>query len=738
MTSVMVIFFISIAVCCATAYMLGLLWFSDVRNRRFRSFFILGICVFFWTLLNAITIVVDVEYFAITYTVRMVAVCVMPFAATWFLLNFTNSKLKDIRVVQLLLLIIPALDILFMVLNPFHHLYFLNYNYISPERGPIFFVHLALNLLFVVIAFIILIIFIVKKARSNPILILTGVGMIAAYALNIIYIVGAFPFPHDTTPLGFFFALLMFVLAAYKLRLFNIKIALFASTMDTINDLIILFNENQSIMDVNQRALSTFPELEFMLGRNNLKAFLLYLNNQVSDSDSVNSLNQINNTQQTNGECSFNLQDGTTKTYTFVWDTVYEQKKVTGYILMLSDVSSYKQQNQRLFELKELAEEAAKAKGEFLSRMSHEIRTPLNAIIGMAHIANKNAGDKEKTVSSVDEILSASKHLMGLINDVLDLSKIQSGKMELVMDGFNLTQTMHEIESLIHSRCAEKDISFNIEMAQLPKEAVIGDKLRLKQVLINLLGNSIKFTEKGGKISLSIVTLAHREEDITLKFSVSDSGIGMTEEQQSHLFVAFEQGDSSIAITHGGTGLGLAISQNLVHAMGGEITVESAPGVGSTFSYTITLAKAELPELTQDSSLHIGKLDLTGKRILLAEDIEINRIILKELLADTHVAIDEAVDGADALRIFKASEPSYYDLIFMDIQMPNMDGYQTTEAIRQLDHPNANSVTIIAMTANAYHEDIERALEAGMNGHIAKPLDIEIIMKVLHEKLVED
>ena len=381
---------------------------------------------------------------------------------------------------------------------------------------------------------------------------------------------------------------------------------------------------------------------------------------------------------------------------------------------------------------------ASAAKSEFLARMSHEIRTPLNAIIGMAHIARKSVGDNKKTVSSVDEILSASKHLMGLINDILDLSKIQSGKMELVTDAFDLTQTIHEIESLIHSRCVENGIAFEINMDQLPESAVIGDKLRLKQVLINLLGNSVKFTEKGGTIKLSINVLGQREEDISVEFSVYDSGIGMTEEQQSHLFAAFEQGDSSIALSHGGTGLGLAISQSLVRAMDGEITVCSAPGEGSTFSFSIKLAKSNLLATMPNHDIQDKDLDLTGKRILLAEDIEINRFILKELLADTNVEIDEAVDGSQALQKFTASTPSYYDLIFMDIQMPNMDGYQTAKAIRQLNHPDAKSVAIIALTANAYREDIERALESGMNGHIAKPLEIEIVMRILHEKMILD
>ena len=384
------------------------------------------------------------------------------------------------------------------------------------------------------------------------------------------------------------------------------------------------------------------------------------------------------------------------------------------------------------------AQVAARAKGEFLAKMSHEIRTPLNAIIGMAHVAKQDAGDRDRTVHSVDEILSASKHLVGLINDVLDLSKIESGKLEIVTELFDLSLAVQEVISLITARCTEKKIIFEVALENLPdKTVVIGDKLRLKQVLINLLGNAVKFTNQGGTIQLTVDADAEQSQEFSVYFAVRDNGMGISNEQIPHLFVAFEQGDSSIAMNYEGTGLGLAISQKLVRAMGGEIAVETVFGHGSLFHFTVKLPKADSAYAADnEDNLWIDKLDLTGKHILLVEDIKVNRVILQKLLRDTGVEIDEAVDGEQAVQMYAQSALFYYDLIFMDIQMPNMDGYEATDAIRKLQRNDASSVLIIAMTANAYREDVERAEDAGMNGHLAKPIDIEAVRLLLFEKLL--
>ena len=381
---------------------------------------------------------------------------------------------------------------------------------------------------------------------------------------------------------------------------------------------------------------------------------------------------------------------------------------------------------------------SSRAKGSFLANMSHEIRTPLNAIVGMAQIAKRKATNDE-ALGPIDEILSASKHLMDLINDILDFSKIESGKMELVDEAIDFPSAMHEVESLITPRCAERNIVLETNIQELPGVSVMVDKLRIKQVLINLLGNAVKFTDKGGTIKFLVYEVAQTAEDIKLNFNVSDTGVGISNEQVPNLFTAFEQGDSAVAIKYGGTGLGLAISQNIVKMMGGTIVVESTLGEGSTFSFTVTLPKTEAKGTSEEESESTGVIiNLKGRHILLAEDIEINRVILTELLADTQVEIHEAVDGKQALQMFEESEPGTYDLIFMDIQMPIMDGYQATKAIRKLDREDAKKIPIIAMTANAYREDIEHALAAGMNSHLSKPIDITVVRQLLYKEFQND
>jgi CheY-like chemotaxis protein len=363
--------------------------------------------------------------------------------------------------------------------------------------------------------------------------------------------------------------------------------------------------------------------------------------------------------------------------------------------------------------------------------MSHEIRTPLNAIIGMTEIA-KRAGTLEKKDSSLAEIDAASNHLLGILNDVLDMSKIESGKFTIAHEAFDIKTAMEEVSHIIIQRCAEQKLVFETDFSGLGDHSVLGDKLRLKQILINLLGNSVKFTGEGGIIRF-LVEKTDGEDSIAVHFLVSDTGIGMTPEQCDRLFTAFEQADNSISVRFGGTGLGLAISQNLVKMMGGLITVESEPGKGSVFSFTLEMET--VAAAVKEKETELLSLDFTGKRILLAEDIEINRIILTELLSDTHIEIDEAADGALALAAFSEKPEGYYDLIFMDIQMPNMDGYETALHIRALNREDAKTIPIIAMTANAYREDVEHALKSGMNSHLAKPIEIEEVLKTLNQWL---
>lgn len=403
-----------------------------------------------------------------------------------------------------------------------------------------------------------------------------------------------------------------------------------------------------------------------------------------------------------------------------------------------SSVELEKLVKQRTAELEvqtEAAQVASQAKSEFLSRMSHEIRTPLNAVIGMAQIARQTPGQPPKSVDSINKIIQASDHLLGILNDVLDMSKIESGKFLLAHEPFELNSAMSEVVNIIAQRCNEKGLNFTTNYAELPNICLIGDKLRLNQVLINLLGNAVKFTPAGNKIDFDVAVNQRYDACATLDFIVKDAGIGMTPDQMARLFTAFDQTDNSVALHYGGTGLGLAISQSLVHKMNGEIQVESAKNHGSTFSFSVTLpvshtaCAAALPE---DST----PLDLHGRRLLLAEDVAINREIIIELLAVTGIAIDEAQNGLEAVQMFEQAPAGTYDLIFMDIQMPCLNGYEATQRIRALPNSDAKTVPIIAMTANAYKEDIDMSLASGMNGHLSKPVNISAIKQTLIKYLL--
>ncbi|MDL2234144.1 response regulator [Ruminococcaceae bacterium OttesenSCG-928-L11] len=374
------------------------------------------------------------------------------------------------------------------------------------------------------------------------------------------------------------------------------------------------------------------------------------------------------------------------------------------------------------------AAEASQSKTDFLSRMSHEMRTPMNAIIGMTDIARKT-DDPDKIAHCLDTISAASAHLLGVINSILDISKIEAGKLELVDGDFRLEEMLTQLDSVIGFRAAEKKQSYTVTVGEGVPPVLRADRQRLTQVLTNLLSNAVKFTPEQGRIALSVHLLEQTDELCLLEFSVRDTGIGIPPEQQSKLFLAFEQASPAISSQYGGTGLGLAISHRIVGKMGGELRLTSAPGKGSTFAFAISLAKGTMVTAAAKASAHAAP-DFSGRRALVVDDVPINREIIAAQLEDTRLDIDMAEDGEEAVRLF-AANPGRYDMILMDIQMPKLNGLDATRQIRALDSPAAKTVPILAMTANVFREDVDRCLAAGMNDHIGKPIDSgELLEKV--------
>ena len=382
----------------------------------------------------------------------------------------------------------------------------------------------------------------------------------------------------------------------------------------------------------------------------------------------------------------------------------------------------------------QVAQEANRSKSSFLANMSHDIRTPMNAIIGITSLIRYDAGDKGKVIEYADKIDTSSQHLLGIINDVLDMSKIEAGKTVFRYSDFSILDFIQELDTIFHSQIYEKKQTFTITKENIQHEWVHGDQNHLMQIFSNLLSNAIKYTQEGGEIQL-LAEECESNSSVYAKyrFLVSDNGMGMSADFKNTIFDAFTRAESSLTNKIQGTGLGMAITKNLVDSMGGTIDVESEPGQGSCFEIFMDLKIAE-EAVSPASQVETDEQDgniLQGMKFLCAEDNELNAEILTELLKIEGAECTICENGEEILKAFEKSAPGEYDMILMDVQMPVMNGYEATRAIRRSSHELAKTIPIIAMTANAFSEDIQHSLAAGMNAHISKPVEMRVLEKTI-------
>ena len=427
--------------------------------------------------------------------------------------------------------------------------------------------------------------------------------------------------------------------------------------------------------------------------------------------------------------------DGNWHTARFIAKRRDENGHVTHALYTLRLTSDQKRKEQNYIALAEEADKANRAKTDFLRRMSHDIRTPINGIMGMIEIADRHRGETEVLRECRAKALGAMEYLLSLVNNVLDIGKLESGELVLEHKPFDLIALLMQQLSVVGGQASEAGINFygGREYSIIQHRYLIGSPVHLNRVLMNLANNAVKYNRPGGSVTLYCTELSSDETHVTYRFVCEDTGLGMSEEFQKHAFEPFTQEGKQSLSTYNGSGLGLSIVKKIVDQMQGTMELKSKEGVGTCITITLQFEIDPNGAQEQAPKARPEKVDVTGRRVLLVEDNELNREIAQILLEDEGLVVECARNGAEAVKLFSASEPGHYDYLFMDIMMPVMDGYAATRAIRAMDRPDAGTVPIIAMTANAFQDDIRRSRECGMDAHLLKPLDFEKVRETVWE-----
>ncbi|MDO4502237.1 MAG: ATP-binding protein [Coriobacteriia bacterium] len=412
----------------------------------------------------------------------------------------------------------------------------------------------------------------------------------------------------------------------------------------------------------------------------------------------------------------------------------------THILLEIMDVEPEEQRRKQLLEDVARMEKESRSTMSFLNNMSHEIRTPLNGILGMLALARIHADEPALQESDLDNATELSRLLLGLVNDILDMSRIESGKVELESIPVDLHAFGQSLRSMFEEQARTKGVHFSVNLEDVEHRFILGDELRLSQVLVNFISNALKFTEADGSVTVTFKEMYNTSSNAHFMLRVQDTGKGMSPEFVKNIFKPFEQESAGTARKYGGSGLGMSIADNLIKLMGGNIVVDSLLGQGSTFSAYVSLPIADpnewdlsaLQAAAQGDQAAEESSSLAGFRLLLAEDNDLNAEVAMGLLEIEGAEVVRAADGYQVIDAFQESEPSFYDAILMDIQMPNLDGWEATQKIRALERPDAQDIIILALSANAFAEDGRRSLEVGMNGHLSKPIDFEKLGRTLN------
>jgi len=723
MASGLIVFFASLAMVCGFVYILTGIWFRGKKSTYLKLFFLMGIMYSLWALFNGIGQIVDQNIFEALYVAIMTLICYIPAVMLAYVLYFTESRFAGKKWVGWLLAIATTVDAVILWTNPLHHGFIAGFNEHVPLSGMWFPGHAGIAYALLILTLIVLFRYIFKNIKKTPALGFIGLAFLIPIVFNILYTFNVLNVGFDLTPFAFVLMFAIFAGYSIQMRLFNIESNAIAELFNSLSEASIVVDSIGLVVSVNPAFRENFTGIEIVPYKTRFREVVDHIRSYSKGFSPSDIFERIvsNETQKIKtGEITF-IAGENTRYYSVMKDTVIERGQYAGFIFSMADISNYRVMIDEMVRLKEVAESASNAKSLFLANMSHEMRTPMNAIIGMLQIA-KTSSDPESISQSLEKIDSASKHLLGIINDILDMLKIEESILELNETSFEFINMIDTVVNINSVKAQEKGQDLSVIIDERIPKVVYADELRISQVLGNLLGNAIKFTPDGGSVALTARLLLMDELTAKIGITIEDTGIGISEEQKEKMFNSFEKADLSFARKYGGAGLGLPIARRIIEMMGGRLSVESVEDVGSNFHFDICVKYfASDMDGPKDETEAAFVYDFSGHTILLVEDVDINREIICSLMAPTGVNIRTAENGQIALSMY-TKDPDEYDLIFMDIQMPGMDGYEATKKIREVDHEYSQKVPIIAMTANAFAEDIEKAKKASMVDHIAKPV----------------
>lgn len=706
----------------------AMLFFRRRSSKGALTMSIAMICLAIWSASDLLCDIImgPVELKMLWDKIAYIGIVFIP--ASWFVfaLEYTNKQESLNKKNTALLLIMPLVTLIIIFTNNYHHLFqreyytveFGNLTILQCIYGPWFWIHSAYSY-FLLAAGTFLII---SNIASQPSMyknqsVMMVLGAIAPIAVNIL---DTFRItntgPEDPTVMTFAVTGIFFFMGMFRYKLFEMVPAIREAVFENVNEIVIAVDLNNKIIDVNTLAYKFFKrEKEDIVGRAAFDYIGLYFNGFERYANEWGILNENVIAKAGTGDAIYSMRMAP------LCDT---KEKIIGRYIIMKDITLLESTMKSLKTSRINAEEASRAKSNFLATMSHEIRTPLNGIIGMVELLsslNLDAEGKEYLYT----IRNSADALLGIINDILDFSKIEAGKMEIENISFNVRELVSNIVRTFYAKTNEKNIDIVCEIDEGIHENVKGDPTKLRQVIVNLIGNAVKFTENGS-VKVEVKNSISEGERIKLYFSVSDTGIGIEEEKAAKLFDSFEQLDNSTTRKYGGTGLGLAIVKNLINLMGGEIRVQSQLGKGSKFYFWLYFEEAKQSEKVKEDSIIMGK-ENQKLDILVAEDNKVNQLFMKKLLEKNAFNVEIAENGEEAVEMYSQKE---FDIIFMDIQMPKMDGYEATRIIREKEKKH---VPIIALTANTTEEDKQMCINAGMDDYIAKPVKLNKLYECINK-----